>query len=148
MDDQSAWEQRGQAAREGIAALGFMVGSWTGTGSSRGQAITGKLEVCPILDGTWLEARETQFDAAGVQEHADVSLYRYDPEEHRLEVIHLMDHAYKSRHPVEPVEGAFHWVTGPMAPRLEIRPSPTGLRFEVWFPQDEQATVIMDYTAS
>ncbi len=148
MDDQSAWEERGRATREGIAPLDFLVGSWNGSGTSHGQPITGKLVVRPILDGTWLEARETQFGASGAQEHADVSLYRYDPEEHRIEVIHLMAHAHKSRHPVEEVDDAFHWITGPMAPRLEIRSCPPGLRFEVWFPFEEAASVIMDYTPS
>jgi len=145
VDDQASWDERGRAAREGIAPLGFLVGDWTGTGTSRGEPITGKLVVRSTLGGTWIEAREIQFGETGVQEHEDVTLYRFDPEEHRMEVVHLMGHAHMSRHPVEPVKGAFHWITGPMAPRLELRATESGLRFEVWFPLEDAAAVTMDY---
>ena len=146
MDEQAAWEQRGREAREGIAALGFMVGSWRGSGTSHGAPITGELTVKTTLGDAWLEARETQFSESGEQEHEDLCLYRYDPEEHRLEVIHLMGHAHMARHPVEAVGDAFHWITGPMAPRLEICATDIGLRFEVWFPFEGAAAVTMDYT--
>jgi hypothetical protein len=145
MDEEVRWEQHKQAAAAGIQALGFMVGKWSGTGTSYGATVTGTLTVRPILDGTWLEATETLFDASGSAEHTDISLYRYDPEESRLEVVHLMGHAHMSRYPVEPVGPALHWITGPAAPRLAILPQPSGLRMEVQFPQEAAPVVTMDY---
>ncbi len=145
MDDEARWEERGRLAAAGIRALGFMVGEWSGQGTSHGTPVTGRLVVRPILDGSWLEATETLFDATGRAEHTDLSLYRYDPTDQRLEVVHLMGHATISRHPVEPVGDALHWITGPMAPRLAILPRPDGFRMEVQFPQEAAPVVTMDY---
>jgi hypothetical protein len=85
------------------------------------------------------------FDASGTAEHTDISLYRYDPEGERLEVLHLMGHATFSRHPVEPVGAALHWITGPAAPRLAILPQSEGFRMEVQFPSDAAPVVSIDY---
>ena len=145
MDEAASWEARGEKAKRGIGALGFMVGSWQGQGQSHGQPVTARLEVRPRLDGTWLEATETLFDDQGQPEHADLSYYRYDPEEGRLEVLHLMDHATMQRHPVEPVGQALHWITGPMAPRLAIVPQAEGFRMEIQFPTDAAPVVTIDY---
>jgi hypothetical protein len=145
MDEAERWADRGRRAQQGIGALGFMIGSWRGTGQSHGAQVSAVLEVRPRLDGSWLEATETVYDADGVPEHTDLSLYRYDPEEGRLEVLHLMDHATFHRHPVEPVGEALHWITGPMAPRLAILPQAEGFRMEVHYPSDAAPVVTIDY---
>ena len=145
MDDRERWEDRAKRAKAGIGALQFMVGSWKGVGESHGQPVTATLQVLSCLDGTWLEAREVLFDADGVAEHTDLSLYRYDPEAGRLEVLHLMDCATFRRHPVEPVGEALHWITGPMAPRLAILPQAGGFRMEVQFPMEAAPVVTIDY---
>jgi len=145
MDDAAQWAKRGEMAKLGISALSFLVGEWTGEGTSHGQPVTSTLHVTPQIDGTWLQARETVHAADGSPEHTDLSLYRYDPKEERLEVLHLMDHATMHRHPVEPVGDALHWITGPGAPRLAIIPQEIGFRMEVQFPTDAAPVVTIDY---
>ena len=90
MDD-GVWKQRGDKAQAGLAPLLFLVGEWRGTGTCHGRGITAQLVVKTILDGTWIEARETHFDDSGAQEHTDVSLYRFDPDEDHLRVLHLVE---------------------------------------------------------
>lgn len=145
MDDAAQWKDRGRMAKAGIKVLDFMVGRWHGTGLSHGLPVSAQLEVQRILDGTWLQAEETLIDSKGTPEHTDMSMYRYDPTEGRLEVLHLMDHATLQRHPVEPVGEALHWITGPMAPRLAILPQAEGFRMEVQFPSDTAPVVTIDY---
>lgn len=145
MDEAASWEERGKLARLGISVLDFMIGSWKGTGKSFDAHITATLVVRPILDGTWLEATETLFDANGQIDHQDTSMYRFDPDNSRLEVLHLMGHATFARHPIEPVGDALHWITGPGAPRLAIQPRGGGLRTEVQFPGEPAPAVTIDY---
>jgi hypothetical protein len=145
MDEAEAWRHRGDRAQAGIGVLGFMRGSWVGEGHSHGAAVSARLEVISILDGSWLQASETMLDTGGVPEHTDISLYRYDPQEGRLEVLHLMAHATLQRHPVEPVGAALHWITGPGAPRLAIIPGTLGFRTEVQFSGEAAPCVVIDY---
>jgi len=145
MDEQARWEEKGRLARTGLAPLEFLMGKWVGRGTSHGAPVTGELEVRHLMDGTWLEARETLFDASGQVEHTDLCLYRFDVEQGRLEVVHLMGHAHMGRHPVEPVGRAFHWITGPAAPRLSIAATDEGLHMEVQFPGAATPAVTMKY---
>jgi hypothetical protein len=146
VDEQTTWNAREKAAISGLAPLTFLVGEWRGRGQSQGAPITGTLVVRSTMGGSWIEARETQTNAQGVIDHTDLSLYRYDTEEHRLEVVHIMEPAHMARHPVESVDGAFHWITGPISPRIVFRATDTGLHFAIWFPAEEAAAVTMDYT--
>lgn len=129
------WAERGQLAREGLAPLRFLVGSWSGSGASQSQPVAATLEVRSILQDSVLEARERLFGADGALEHEDLTFYRYDPVARQLKVIQLMAHAWVTQALVQPEPDGCRWYAGPFAPAVWLRPQgEDGLVEEVWEP--------------
>jgi hypothetical protein len=148
MGEETDGEAREAAVRAGLAPLHFLLGDWEGAGSSHGEPATGSLVARLTLADTFLEVTEQHFDAAGQADHADRTVYHYDPREGRLKVHHFMVPAWVVERVVLPFddEPGVGWGAGPFDPRVELRPDgPDRLRVDVLMPFTAGPTVTMRY---
>ena len=132
-----SWEERGARARDGLGALQFLVGEWTGEGHSHGEPVVGRLKVWSCFGDTFLEARETLTTPSGELEHEDACFYRYDPESRVIKVTQHMAHAWTSESLVSPEPWGARWYSGPFSPRVELRPDGPDVLVESVFDPEE-----------
>lgn len=129
-----------------LAPLSFLIGRWSGHGESHGAPLHATLTVTPVLEGSFLEAREHLRGAPGEGvDHEDICFYRYDAREEQLRVQQLTAPAHSREWLVVPLpEGGIRWYEGPLGVRVELRPLPDGaLSEEVFLPlEDRPATQI------
>src|SRR5687767_10862250 len=83
-------DERRALVLAGLSVLDGLLGHWVGAGHDHGAPVTARLIVTPILDGTFVEAIETLLDPGGQVLHEDRALYRYDPDDRRLKVMHFV----------------------------------------------------------
>ena len=133
------------AARASLDPLDFLLGCWLGEGDEDGAPLTSEAEGRRILGGTWLEVRESVRDAAGRPVHEDATLYRFDPEEGHLRVVHCLPGGWRREWPVLLREGRVLWVTGPAGPRVELEPSGGGWCTRVTLPGQTAPSVTLRY---
>ena len=133
-----SWEQRGTAARNGLNALRFLLGEWTGHGESDGVEVTGTCLVRAVLSNTFVQVDEKLFDASGTIIHEDLCFYRFEPTDGRIHLTPMMAHAWSTERSVEvlPDESGIRWFDGPFSPIVKLIKSPSGFRSEVWLPSD------------
>lgn len=143
------WSDRERRAREALARLAFLEGHWVGEGTAYGAPVRGRLVGQRILGDTFLETRETLFDAGGKLDHEDLTLYRFDTGEGHYRVLHLMAPAWRNEVPVVPTTSpdgpGLSWVAGPQAPRVEIRKEGEVLRVQVTMPDQDEPVVDLCY---
>lgn len=139
------WDQRQDVVIRGLDATDFLLGDWVGTGEAHGVPLTGRLRVARVLGGSFVEATEQLYDADGRLDHEDRAFYRYDAEEAALRVTHLMAPGWVGERQVQPLAPGLVWTAGPFAPRVELRPTATGLRVEVWMAFAAAPEAVMDY---
>lgn len=142
------WSDRPAIARAGLSRLSFLLGEWSGTGTSEGAPIRGRLVVRAILDGTFFEATETLLDAQGRVDHEDRVLYRYAVEDHSLRALHLQAPAWISDHYVDLLPGGegLLWAGGPTVPRVQITHSDGTLVVEVRMPGEAEPSTRLTYS--
>ncbi len=128
-----------------LAALGFLVGRWIGEGEEGGTPLTSEAEGRWILDGTWLQVREILRDGEGRSVHEDLTLYRFDPEEGHVRVVHCLPGGWKREWPVLLCEGRLHWVLGPAGPHVVLEPGEDGWCSRVVQPGTEAPPVTIRY---
>ena len=145
-DDLSAWHARARSCRDGLLPLHFLVGRFEGHGADSGQPVRAEATGTLVLDGSWLELRERLLGTEGELLYDDFVLYRYDPAEEGLRVLHFMERAWHSQYPVHLApDGAIHWTTGVGGPRVHIQASPTGWGSQVTLPDEDTPTVVLEY---
>lgn len=141
-----SWEQRGLMCRLALAPARSLLGAWEGEGASYGQPLRGRLEVRERFGGTWIEAAETLWDAAGAVDHEDLTLYRFDPEAGQLRALQVMAHAWSQDHVVLVEPDGLRWYHGPSSPTVRLRfAGEDRLRVEVREPEDGEIVLAMDY---
>lgn len=129
------WEQRASLTRAGLVPLRFLLGSWEGTGGSPEAPLRGRLEIAARFGETWIEARETLWDAHGEIDHEDASFYRYDLVSEQVKVTQYSAPAWSQELLVVPTPAGCRWVGSPLGPRVELlADGPDGLIVEVWEP--------------
>jgi hypothetical protein len=133
-----SWEARLALARERLAPALIMTGTWAGDGHAHGEPVTASLRVRPVLGDTVLEVWEQ------VGEHEDLSLYRFDPDDGQLKVLHLMAGAL-AEHPVELTPDGMVWVTPPDQPSVVWTLLGADLQSEVVWPGQRVAEVLLRY---
>ncbi len=132
------WERRLSLMRASLAPFLQLAGRWEGEGQAHGEPIRSVLTVRVSFDATMLELEEQS------GEHQDRCYYRYEPDEDRFLVLHLMAGSVRE-YPVETtIEGLF-WVTPPAEPAVEWTIRGAGLRQEVLWPDQEGTEVQIDY---
>jgi hypothetical protein len=142
----SAWQARTDSCRERLRPIGFLLGRFEGRGTDSGQPVLAQATGALLLDGSWLELRERLLSPEGELLYEDFALYRYDPSEEGLRVLHFMERAWHSQYPVHLDElGNLHWTTGVGGPRVLIQPAEAGWSSRVTLPDEEQPTVVLDY---
>lgn len=134
-----AWARRVERARRGLDPVRVLLGRWVGEGQAHGEPVTATLEVTERLDGTYVEVVET------VGDHADASVYRYDPDAGQLLVLHLLPGAVVHEHPVEVYIEGLTWVTPPGQPSVLLTLKGTVLHSEVVWPGQRVAEVELWY---
>jgi hypothetical protein len=144
-DDLSAWHARARVCRDGLHPLAFLVGSFEGRGLDHGEPVLARAEGRLRLDGSWLELHDRLFDPQGQPLYEDFALYRFDPAEGGLRVLHFLERSWHSQYPVHLVDDALHWTTGVGGPRVVLSPTPTGWRSEVTMPEDTEPSVVLEY---
>ena len=143
------WERRADSARHGLRPLRFLLGQWQGSGVDAGQPIQARASGQLLLDSSWLRLHERLMDAAGEPLHEDFTLYRFDPSEEGLRVLHFMERAWCRQYPARiDAQGALHWTTGPAGPRVVLAPHERGWRSTVQLPGDAQPSVSLSYLAA
>lgn len=147
MDDEIDWDARAGEVTGRLTPLMFLVGDWEGEGDSHGAVVRGRLEVKVVLGGSFLEARETIFDAKGALDHEDLCLYRFDPKEGLLRVTQYLPPAWVEHYGIEVLPtGAIRWVTGPLGPRVQLHPmDPDHLEVRVWLPLQAEPAHVLRY---
>ena len=147
MAEAITWEERQRRARSGLDLVRFLVGQWEGEGTSNGEPLRGRLVVRAILGDSFLEARETLFDASGQVDHEDLALYHYDVDEEHASVEYFMAPGWVARHHVEPLGSGpgCAWTSGPFSPRVELRPDEAGFSSSVWLPGEPVPSTVMRY---
>jgi hypothetical protein len=146
-EDFSAWQARTRACIDGLLPLGFLVGSFEGRGSDSGQPILAQATGRLLLDGSWLELRERLLSPAGELLYEDFALYRHDPKEGGLRVLHFMERAWHAQYPVHvDAQGALDWTTGVGGPRVRLHPTDAGWNSRVTLPDEQQPTVLLNYS--
>ncbi len=138
MTDAEQWEARLATVRQQIAPALAMVGIWEGDGQAHGAPITGSLHVRAILGGTAVEVWER------VGDHEDLSLYRFEPEDGQIRVLHAMEGQF-TEHPVELLPGALVWVTPPSQPSVVWTLAGAELVCEVVWPGQRVPEVSLRY---
>lgn len=140
MDGERDWTEVEARALAALEPLGFLLGTWEGEGESHGRAVRARLQVTPVLGGSFLEAVEQHLDEDGGVDHEDRAFYRWEHLEKRLKVLHLMAPAFTTDRVVRLVEEegvvvGVRWDGGPVAPRVEWRAEGEGgLRCTVTMP--------------
>lgn len=131
------WEARLERTRTEARAFAPLFGRWRGQGVAHGEPTTGELEAGPILDGSIVEVRERSPD------HEDRCLYRLEPEDMSLRVLHLMAGATVREYPVERTATGLVWVTPPGEPAVEWSFAEDELVCEVTWPGESAPEVRM-----
>ncbi len=145
-DHLTAWQARARLCRDRLAPLRFLVGRFKGHGTDSGQPVHAEAEGLLRLDGSWLELRERLLSPEGELLYEDFALYRYDPVEEGLRVLHFMERSWHSQYPVHVVEqDALHWTTGVGGPRVHIRATTDGWASRVTLPDEDAPTVVLNY---
>lgn len=146
-DDFSAWQARTRACIDRLQPIGFLVGRFEGHGSDSGQPVVAQAAGRLLLDGSWLELQERLLSPEGELLYEDFALYRYDPSEGGLRVLHFMERAWHTQYPVHiDAEGALNWTTGVGGPRVRLAPTEAGWGSRVTLPDEDQPTVRLDYS--
>jgi len=124
-----------------------MLGRWTGSGESDGQAISGTLQVQAILGGTFLEAIERLYTSSGELDHEDRVFYRYSVEDHSFRALHLQAPGWTADRYVDlSADGdGLTWSGGPTIPRVRITRAGDTLRVAVWMPEDTDPSTHLTY---
>lgn len=139
-------DAREAMAREGIAALQFLVGTWEGDGQSFGAPVRGRLVVARELGDTFLVARETLWDAQGAVDHEDLVYYRYDPYARILKITQLAAPGWSQEIVGEIEPWGLRWYAGPEAPAVHLRrDGERGLVVEVWEPEAKAPATRLTY---
>lgn len=133
------WEERLDLVRARLAPALVLCGEWEGEGQAHGEPLRATLSVRPILDGSVIEVWER------VGEHADLCLYRFDPDLGQLRVTHFMAGAVVAEHPVEATPVGMVWITPPKEPAVEWILEGDTLRSEVVWPGQRVAEVSVRY---
>ncbi len=97
-EDRTAWDARARASIDGLAPLRFLVGRFEGQGQDHGAPIRAEAEGLLRLDGSWLELRERLREPDGTLLYEDFALYRFDPVDGQLRVMHFSARAWLSRY--------------------------------------------------
>ena len=139
------WTEQGRRAREEIASLAFLIGEWEGHGQYYGTPVHGQLLVTSILDGTWIEAKESILKESDDSPMTDRTLYRFDSESDALQVLQLIEHAHMSTHTVELTPDGFRWITGPGSPQLYFRRQADGISYTIQSAEEDAPSVQMSY---
>jgi hypothetical protein len=143
---QSQEDRRAEAIRAGLAPLDFLLGQWRGEGLDRGEPLESSLVVTRILGDSFLEAREVTTDArTGVVVHEDRAIYRYDVDERRLMVTHLLPGAWYLERVVRVAAEGILWEGGPLAAAVAYRPVGGGLEVVVRFPAETEPDLVLRY---
>jgi hypothetical protein len=142
----SAWEQRARATRGRLQPLEFLVGDFFGDGTDHGEPIRARATGRLLLDGSWLELGEQILDPQGAVVHRDLALYRWDPAEQGLRVLHLMDRAWLAQYPVHlDAAGRAAWTTGVGGPVVILEPCADGWTSSVRLPDEAEPSVRLRY---
>ena len=130
-----------------LSSLGFMLGRWSGGGTSDGAPISGKLHVQSILGGTFLEATEWLYTSDGQLEHEDRVFYRYSTADHSLRALHLQAPGWTTDRYVDlsPEGDGLTWSGGPTIPRVRITRSGDTLTVAVWMPEETAPSTRITY---
>ncbi len=145
-DDLTAWQARTSLCLEGLDPLRFLVGRFEGRGTDSGEPILATAHGRLLLDGSWLELRERLLGPDGDLLYEDFALYRFDPTEEGLRVLHFMERAWHAQYPVHvDADGAAHWTTGPVGPRVRLEATEDGWCSRVTMPGDDAPTTALNY---
>lgn len=131
------WDSRLRRTRAEAAAFHPFLGRWRGRGTAHGEPVEGTLEAAALLDGTFIEVRESSAD------HEDRTIYRFEPEDASLRVLHLLAGATLREYAVERFEGGLVWVTPPGEPTVEWFFGADELRCDVTWPGEPAPDVSM-----
>lgn len=134
-----AWERWARQARRGLEPARALLGRWTGRGRAHGEPVTASLVAREILDGSMVEVWER------VGDHEDLSLYRFDPSQGQLVVLHCSPGAVVAEHLVEATIEGLAWVTGPDQPAVVLTLRGPTLHGEVVWPGQRVAEVEIHY---
>ena len=145
MSEELSWEQKGDRARRGLKPLHFLLGDWSGEGVDQGLPIFSETSGRLLLDESWLELRELLTDERGVRIYQDISLYRFDPVEDGLRVLHLMPHGHYKLYPVVRRANAFRWATGPYGPKVDLAALDDGWQNLVTLPEESEPGLRIRY---
>ncbi len=143
--DTTDWEKRAALTLSRVQVLHFLVGSWQGQGHDSGQAIVARATGRLRLDGSWLELHEQLCDPSGEPLYEDFSLYRYDPAQESLRVLHFMERSWHKEYEVRLEGSSLYWFTGPFGPRVRLNPTELGWQSTVRLPDDPRPTVELSY---
>lgn len=143
--DLTDWEKRAALTLSRMEALHFLVGSWHGQGHDSGQPIMARTTGRLRLDGSWLELHEQLCDPGGDPLYEDFSIYRYDPVQEGLRVLHFMERSWYKEYAVRLEDSSLRWTTGPFGPLVRLTPTRAGWRSQVRLPDDPQPTVELSY---
>jgi hypothetical protein len=145
-EELTAWQARDQRCRDALEPLGFLVGRFEGRGLDSGEPVRCEAVGELRLDGSWLELRERLLDPEGDLLYEDFALYRFDPTEDGLRVLHFMGRAWHSQYPVHLEErGALRWTTGVGGPGVRLEATEQGWRSQVTLPDEQEPTVVLEY---
>jgi len=147
MDHDIDWDARERLVKRQLAPLAYLEGDWLGAGVSHGEPVQGTLQVRAVLGGTFVEAREVLRNEAGVVDHEDLCVYRYDTADKALRVTQYLAPGWVENHIVEPLPtGGIRWKTGPLGPRVELSaPAPGTLLVQVWLPMQAEPAHTVRY---
>ena len=137
MTEPRDWALFERRCRAGLSSLDFLVGRFAGEGVGPDGPLRAQIEGRRLLSDTFLELREQQWGGSGELVHEDIAFFRFDPDEERIRVQHLMAPGWVEESQLLPLEGApggFSWASGPFTPRVLLLPEEGGFLVEVWMP--------------
>lgn len=135
----------GLRARLGLEPLLRLVGEWEGQGMDAGGAVRARSTGSLLLDGTYLQLHDRLLDEGGSVYYADVTLYRFDPVEENLRVIHLAGQGHRHEYPVLRSAEGLRWVTGPEGPRVSLHFHEEGWSSRVVLPGEVEPALEVTY---
>lgn len=135
----------GVRAREGIQPLLFLLGEWEGEGMDLEGPVRAFLSASLLMDGSWIQVRERLVDGAGAVQYEDMTLYRFDPVEDQVKVLHLMPQAHKMEYPVLVSGTGFRWVTGPFGAMVQVSRVGDGWENRVVLPGETSPSLVVTY---